>query len=176
MTRIWTLSAAAGVIIAAAFALPAAAQNYSQDYDNTYYHNESCYDRDQEATGGGVVAGAVVGGAVGGPVGAVVGAAVGGSAGDDSVDCRYERYEDGNGYDRYGDGYGRGRDGGQGDYRDGYRDGYHDRDNYDRRLNGMDRGYHADGYYYRRSTYREGYYDRYGVWHSSYDTSRRNRY
>ena len=169
MTRIWTLSAAAGVIIAAAFALPAAAQNYDDNYN---YHRESCYDRDQDATGGGVVAGAVVGGAVGGPVGAVVGAAVGGSAGDDSVDCRYERYEDGYGgndrYDQYSDGYGR--------RGDGNHDGYRNRGDHDRRLNGLDRGYHADGYYYRRSTYREGYYDRYGVWHSSYDTSRRNRY
>ena len=177
MKRIWTFSAAAGVIIAAACAFPAAAQ------DGRYYRHESCYERDQDATGGGVVAGAIVGGAVGGPAGAVVGAAVGGSAGDDSVDCRYERYEgayydddnrDGYGGDQYRDGR-RGHSGGRDEYRQGYRDGYNDRSGNDYRLNGEDRGYHADGYYYRRSTYRGGYYDRYGVWHTDYQTSGRNR-
>jgi hypothetical protein len=174
MTRTWILTAVAGAVLAAAIAVPAAAAD-------GYYRNERCYDRDQDATGGGLVAGAIVGGAVGGPAGAVVGGAIGGAAGDDSVDCRYERYEGayyGDGYDNrsrrdgdYAEGYGgRDRDG----YRQGYRDGYNDRYGNDYRLNGMDRGYHADGYYYRRSTYREGYYDRYGVWHPDRDSSDRS--
>lgn len=179
MTRIWTLTAVAAVLAITAAAPALAADDYG------YYRGETCYDRDQDATGGGVVAGAIVGGAVGGPAGAVVGGALGGAAGDDSVDCRYERYEgmyygdnrynDRRYYDRrdgyYAGGYGdRSRD----DYRAGYRDGYNDRYGSDYRLNGMDRGYHADGYYYRRSTYREGHYDRYGVWHPARDSRDRS--
>lgn len=175
MKRILTLTAVAAVL--AASAIPALAQD-----GYGYSRRETCYDRDQDATGGGVVAGAIVGGAVGGPAGAVVGGAIGGAAGDDSVDCRYERYEGayyGDGYDNrdrrdgyYAEGYGNNR--GRDSYREGYRDGYNDRYGNDYRLNGLDRGYHADGYYYRRSTYREGYYDRYGVWHSDRDSRDRS--
>jgi hypothetical protein len=176
MTRIWTLTAVAAVL-----AVSAAAPALAGDDDYGYYRRETCYERDQDATGGGVVAGAIVGGAVGGPAGAVVGGALGGAAGDDSVNCRYERYEGAyydNGYydrrDGYSEGYGRGYDRDRDGYRQGYRDGYNDRNGYDYRLNGLDRGYHADGYYYRRSTYREGYYDRYGVWHPDRDSRDRS--
>ncbi|ESQ75366.1 hypothetical protein [Asticcacaulis sp. AC402] len=158
MTRTWTITAVAGACLAAALSVPAVAAEGN-------YRYESCYSRDQYATGSGVVAGAIVGGAFGGPAGAILGGAIGGAAGDDSVDCRYERYEgaDYDGGNRYR------RDGpyteGTVD-RDGYRQGYTDRSGNDHRLNGLDRGYHVDSYTYRRSTYREGNYDRYGVWHA----------
>ncbi|MBW8882880.1 MAG: hypothetical protein JF615_16085, partial [Asticcacaulis sp.] len=71
MTSFLKITVAVSVMALAAAALPALA-------GEGYYHHESCYDRDSDATAGGVVTGAIVGGAVGGPAGAVVGAAVGG--------------------------------------------------------------------------------------------------
>ncbi len=163
--RVYAMAALAA--LATAFALPAMAQD-------GYYHHESCYDRDQDASAGGALTGAVVGGAAAGPVGAVVGAAVGGSAGDDSVHCRYEHddgyydtgyrdggyYRDDGNYDNHGGLYGS-------NYREGYGDGYADAA---QRYNGSDRGYrYDDSYYARRPSYQGGYYDGYGFWHPAQD-------
>lgn len=166
---------AAGAALAAAFAVPATAQDY-------YYRHENCYDRNADASAGGALTGAVVGGAAAGPVGAVVGAAVGGSAGDDSVHCRYE-------HDEYGYNGGYYRDGGYyddngyygnragvygGNYREGYGDGYADAAE---RYNGSDRGYrYDDAYYARRPSYHGGYYDGYGFWHPASDDTNYRRY
>jgi len=113
-------------------------------------------DRDGDAAGG-AITGAVVGGAVGGPPGAVVGAVIGGAAGDDD-DCGYRH--DGYGYnDDYYGGYSNDRydDDDNSGYRQGYSEGYEAGQM--RQLNGMDRGYRAEGYYARRDDYHDATYD-----------------
>ena len=148
MKSSYWISLAAISSCALALAMPAAANDGCGRYDR--------YD-DGDAAGG-AITGAVVGGAVAGPPGAVVGAVIGGAAGDDD-DCGYRH--DGYSYnDGYSGGYSNDRYDGDDDnsgYRQGYSEGYEAGQM--RQLNGMDRGYRAEGYYARRDDYRDATYD-----------------